>query len=1157
MGRRVKRNRHRRGSGKIKDGASSQPPPAAHELIPPPDRVDDGPAAPAPDENEIAASPVPPSPAVVPPPPPIAPSSPKSRHKPLLAPPSVAEVRRRGRGVWRWLGRLVFVSLVIAVAVFAVKEMDDSTLQARYLAKLGKEVSFQVEPGPAPADEVRFPVAGPFDERLGYVRIPAFLAALTEKGYPVAAQARMSPRMRQLVDWGLFPAYREKNRAGLTILDRHGQPIYAVGYPGQLYGEFDDLPALMVSALLFIENRELLDAPSPTRNPAVEWDRLFKAVGELLVSKVVDDGTNVAGGSTLATQMEKYRHSPGGLTLSAKDKLRQMASASVRAYLDGEDTRAYRRQIVLDYINSVPLAARAGYGEVNGIGDGLLVWYGAQPAETDRHLRRLAAEPDQVNETTALAYKQVLSLFLAQRRPSFYLSGKPERLDGLTNLYLDMLAEAGYIPPTLRDAAKKVTLRFRVGVEPPPVTFTASKANNAVRSRLAQVLNVPRLYDLDRLDLTVRTTLDSQLQGTVTRTLRSLKDPAPAHAAGLYGERLLREGDDLARIVYSFTLLERTADGNLVRVQTDNFDQPFDINEGVKLDLGSTAKLRTLISYLNVIVALHERYAALAPAELAKVEVSANNPLARWALDHLQTSEDRGLTAMLEAAMDRTYSANPAEQFFTGGGLHSFENFNREDDGKIVTVREALRNSVNLAFIRMMRDIVRYYMTAVPGSSGKLLEDSADERRPVYLARFADREGSQYMQRFYRKYQGKTPEQALELLVAGMRVTPARLAMVFNSVTPVASLNDFTAFLRANLPVTNLTDKDIAGLFAKYTPDNFSLPDRGYLARVHPLELWTVAYIRAHPRAKMQEVLDASREQRQEVYSWLFKTRHKNAQDSRIRTLLEIEAFQEIHREWKRLGYPFDSLVGSYATAIGSSADRPAALAELMGIIVSDGVRSPNVRMEELHFAEATPYEAVVTRQAVAGERVLSAEVAQVVRRALADVVEQGTARRLNKAFTLPDGTVVTAGGKTGTGDHRFEVYGKGGRLIQSRVVNRTATFVFYIGDRFFGTLTAYVHGPEAANYRFTSGLPVQVLKALAPMITPLLIEAKGEESAVPSEEAHAVEAMPPSSAEPVDDVPEDVVKPTPQTEGDPTLELDAEPPLEPELEPKLEMPKE
>lgn len=46
---------------------------------------------------------------------------------------------------------------------------------------------------------------------------------------------------------------------------------------------------------------------------------------------------------------------------------------------------------------------------------------------------------------------------------------------------------------------------------------------------------------------------------------------------------------------------------------------------------------------------------------------------------------------------------------------------------------------------------------------------------------------------------------------------------------------------------------------------------------------------------------------------------------------------------------------------------------------------------------------------------------------------------------------------------------------------------MFFIGDRFYGTMTAHVGGADAANYRFTSGLPVQLLKALAPTLGPLL----------------------------------------------------------------------
>ena len=52
--------------------------------------------------------------------------------------------------------------------------------------------------------------------------------------------------------------------------------------------------------------------------------------------------------------------------------------------------------------------------------------------------------------------------------------------------------------------------------------------------------------------------------------------------------------------------------------------------------------------------------------------------------------------------------------------------------------------------------------------------------------------------------------------------------------------------------------------------------------------------------------------------------------------------------------------------------------------------------------------------------------------------------------------------------------------------MSRAATFVFFLGDRFFGVVTAYVNGPEAARYHFTSALPVQVLKGLAPILIPL-----------------------------------------------------------------------
>jgi len=234
-------------------------------------------------------------------------------------------------------------------------------------------------------------------------------------------------------------------------------------------------------------------------------------------------------------------------------------------------------------------------------------------------------------------------------------------------------------------------------------------------------------------------------------------------------------------------------------------------------------------------------------------------------------------------------------------------------------------------------------------------------------------------------------------------------------------------------------------------------------------------------------VLAASAEQRQNVYRWLFSSHRKLAQQRRIMTLLEQEAFKEIHHAWKRLGYPFSALTPSYATAIGASGDRPAALAELMGILLNDGIKLPVVRFESLHFAQGTPYETHMDKSSSRGRRMFPVEIARAARNALIGVVEKGTASRLRGAYRDANGQVLTMGGKTGTGDHRKEIWGAGGRLIESKFISRAAVFTFFLGDRFFGVITAYVEGENAGNYHFTSSLPVQILRSLEPTLAPLI----------------------------------------------------------------------
>ena len=124
---------------------------------------------------------------------------------------------------------------------------------------------------------------------------------------------------------------------------------------------------------------------------------------------------------------------------------------------------------------------------------------------------------------------------------------------------------------------------------------------------------------------------------------------------------------------------------------------------------------------------MHARLSGNEPAEL-KVVAAAADPLTAWAAGYLATDSDRSLAGMLEAAMRRKYSASPWDRFFTGGGLHQFANFNPDHNGRRMSVADAFRHSVNLVFVRLMRDIVRYYVAVHLPFARDLVEDGLTPR---------------------------------------------------------------------------------------------------------------------------------------------------------------------------------------------------------------------------------------------------------------------------------------------------------------------------------------------------------------------------------------------------------------------------------------------
>jgi membrane peptidoglycan carboxypeptidase len=686
-----------------------------------------------------------------------------------------------------------------------------------------------------------------------------------------------------------------------------------------------------------------------------------------------------------------------------------------------------------------------------------------------------------VTARKANIYKQILTLLVSVRSPSAFLVDDRAGLEDKVRQFAKLMAREGIIDKELADAVESTRVEY-LGTGPvtPQPSSYKNKAANAVRMTTMEYLGINNVYDLNRLHLEVQSTIDVPLQKTVTDFLNSLGSPEVVQAKGLVGEYLLNDADP-KKIVYSFLLVEPTAQGNMIRVQADNLATPFDFNKSVKLELGSTAKLRTLTHYLEIIAKLHLEYSALTAPELAQAGKSARETLTRWAIDTLQKNPKITLEQMLQNSLDRPYSASPEEMFFTGGGLHDFANFDPLDNAKVLPLREAFQSSTNLVFIRLMRDVVNYHRARLAYNADDVLAQPEHPERRRLLKEIAEEESRGSLRRSYHSYKGQSPDRIVMRLVGTRSNAERRLAILFFAWNIGSDEQAMAVWLKKHKP--DATAEDAARLFRAHQNPRLTAIDYAYLLSVHPLDLWCANEYRKNPNLSWNDLLTGSRKARLEGSSWLLSSRNRKAQDLRLRIRIERDAFARLTPYWHKLGFPFKSLVPSYASAIGSSGDRPVALAELVGILVNDGVRRPGMSLTQIHFAPGTPYETVMERNIDGGQRVLLPEVARAARKAMAEVVAQGTARRLHGVFKYPDGKLMPVGGKTGSGDNRIQAFNRQGALISSRATNRTATFVFYIDDRFYGVVTAYVQGREAENYKFTSALPVSILKLLAPAI--------------------------------------------------------------------------
>ena len=122
-----------------------------------------------------------------------------------------------------------------------------------------------------------------------------------------------------LVDRKLFPIYGEKDRAGLRIFDRERRQIYRAQFPERVFPDFASIPQPRGEQPAVHRGSLPVRSAKPGAQPGDRMEPLRagrRGAGRRLFVPDADAG----GGSTLATQIEKFRHSPQAVAPAASAK---------------------------------------------------------------------------------------------------------------------------------------------------------------------------------------------------------------------------------------------------------------------------------------------------------------------------------------------------------------------------------------------------------------------------------------------------------------------------------------------------------------------------------------------------------------------------------------------------------------------------------------------------------------------------------------------------------------------------------------------------------------------------------------------------------------------------------------------------------------------
>jgi hypothetical protein len=943
----------------------------------------------------------------------------------------------------------------------------------------------------------------PLEKKYAYDRIPKWRDQFSKAGHKLT-----EPREWEQVGipgvGTLPPLYSRPEQAGLTLRDARGREFYQFRDPYKIYEKFEDIPQILLRSLAFVEDRTALEENVlPTDNLAIDFKRAGAAFKENF-QKLFGFRATASGGSTVPIQNAKQEAYPGAKTKGFGQKVGQafMASLRVTDTATGTNIENLQREYT-KYMNIVSLGSHPRTGEVRGFNDAMAVWFGN--TNFNEVLKGDLSKPE-----AAIAYRQALTFVMAVQQPDALIRFRKGWNAGQARVdhFLDELVEGRIIPREFAQRTRAVKLPFEsVGRKPVlPPSQLGEKSVRTSKKDLLQLLGIPDQlrkeepdpkkkeaaaekaeYVLDHAHLTATSTLFADIDAEVSAFFRRLNKPEVAKKFELIGGKLLNESN-AARVRYGLMVQEVGDDGLArVRIKTDTYNGALDLNASGKMNLGSTQKLVMGWTYNVMIGKLYDDLAGKTPEQLSAMALLPHDNLTNWALQWLQETPEAERTKlnMLKAGAERSYSSAP-QGFFTGEVMWLPQNFEpREENGLRIPMQEAIWRSTNLSSARFTQDVQDCVKWHVLGLDRRIMDP--DEQDPVVkqqrrekLEEFARYEGGVYQSRAFVAMQGRSEEAILQLLAERanrMRGTPSALMATYLSVYPEASLEQTVDFAITNCTrACSRSDETLAQFYGNIKA--MDLNDRGYTAGVHPLWLKQAQLRVANPEISLKDSLEATKQDRVDVYKWLIEAKNPRAQQRAITIMTDQAAWGWIEGLWQNsFGYNY-KLKATLANVLGGAATNTQLLTNFTNMLLADGKRPKVTNFTEFEFATGTPHEMKAAVQPVKLEQVSDPLVAAFTvemargniefeqKNEAGYVVARGTGGRLKGKIKLRDGTVLPSGGKTGTNGET--------ETLDTRI----AAYMVNLGPKLSLAAMVYLEGGNASD-RFTSGVVVRVVEAM------------------------------------------------------------------------------